>query len=150
MLRLQAVDIYVPSIYYTDGSGTTFDKPAGIGVFANHGNYQDFIAENIGHGTNNRAELVAIWRALRQQPSTAKPLLIFSDSEYAIGSCTKDWTPQKNADLIRDIRQDLALRTADIVFNHVPGHKNIEGNEIADKLANIGRKLVTKVTLYTP
>lgn len=150
MALYHSLDLRRPSGYFTDGSGTTFDKPAGIGVFAMHADFTDFVAENIGPGTNNRAELAAIWRALRDGSHVEKELVIYSDSEYAIGSCTKNWTPKANANLIRDIREDLSLRKQPVTFHHVPGHRDVEGNEIADKLANIGRKLVTKVTFYTP
>jgi ribonuclease HI len=135
---------------YTDGSGTTMDKPAGVGVaLYRPGCALELIAENIGPGTNNRAELVAIWRALRGVPDVNQRLVVRSDSEYAIGSCTKDWNPTANRDLIKAIRSDLAVRHDSVRFEHVPGHRNVEGNEIADRLANIGRKLITKVSLYT-
>lgn len=136
---------------YSDGSGTTMDKPAGIGVVVyRRGEAPELIAENTGPGTNNRAELLAIWRALRAVPDVSVPLLICSDSEYAIGSCTKDWVPQANAALIRAMRYDLMLRSTvrPVDFKHVPGHRNVEGNEIADKLANVGRKIVTTVSVY--
>lgn len=136
---------------YADGSGTTMDKPAGIGVVVYRPGYRpELIAENIGPGTNNRAELLAIWRAMRACPDVMAPLLICSDSEYAIGSCTKDWAPMANAQLIRAMRYDLMLRSTvrQVEFKHVPGHRNVEGNEIADKLANIGRKIVTIPTVY--
>lgn len=133
---------------YTDGSGTTKDKPAGIGVYVIDGPHRVFVSENIGNGTNNRAELCAIWRALRQFPWLHKPILVRSDSEYAIGSMTQDWHPNVNADLIRRMREDLAERNFKVEFEHVPGHSKIEGNEIADRLSGVGRKLVTLVTDY--
>lgn len=133
---------------FADGSGTTFDKPAGIGVlvrrpWAN----PELIAENIGCGTNNRAELCAVWRGLRAIPHTAQSVVIKTDSEYTIGALTKDWARNANAQLIGNIRADLACRP-NVRFEHVDGHSGHEGNEIADKLAGIGRKLVTQVSQY--
>jgi len=136
-----------PVVCYTDGSGTTSKKNAGIGVVVYERGYSPvYIAENIGLGTNNRAELMAIWRALKQFPDKTQPIKIYSDSEYAIGSLTLNWSPQANEELIRHIRQDLSLRY-DISIEHVDGHSGHEGNELADQLANMGRKSVKKVSL---
>lgn len=132
---------------YTDGSGTTKERPAGIGVAVYWPDRTELIAENIGTGTNNRAELCAIWRALRAAPDVDQALLIHSDSEYAIGALTQDWQRNKNAALIEQIRRDLALRHA-VALKHVEGHAGHEGNEVADQLAKVGRKLVTQVTEY--
>lgn len=134
---------------YTDGSGTTGTKPAGIGVVV----YQEsepvrMFAENIGPGSNNRAELVACWRALRAFPDASQPIRIMSDSEYAIGALTKDWVRNSHAELIANIREDLDQRQGKVAFEHVDGHEGHEGNETADRLANLGRKLVTQVSVY--
>lgn len=133
---------------YTDGSGTTKEKSAGIGVVLYRaGGETEFIAENIGNGTNNRAELCAIWRALRAVPDIHQPIRVHSDSEYAIGALTQNWERNKNAKLIECIRRDVALRE-NLSFEHVDGHAGHEGNEVADRLAAMGRKLVTQVTEY--
>jgi ribonuclease HI len=145
---LQAPDTEIEVTAFADGSGNTFDKPAGIGVVIYRPWAQtEFVAEHIGLGTNNRAELCAIWRGLRAVPDTAQALLIKSDSQYAIGALTKEWMRNKNAELIENIRKDLGLRLA-VRFEHVDGHSGHEGNEVADRLAKIGCKLVTKVSLY--
>lgn len=137
-----------PAVAYTDGSGTTKVKPAGIGVVLYRpDDAPQLIAENIGPGTNNRAELCAIWRALRAVPAIDHPIHIYSDSEYAIGALTQDWQRNHNAKLIECIRRDLALREG-VRIEHVDGHDGNEGNEVADRLASIGRKLITEVTEY--
>lgn len=134
-------------IAYADGSGTTAGKVAGIGVVIyEKGQRPLYIAENIGPGTNNVAELRAIWRILKQFPDRDRRIIIYSDSEYAIGSLTLDWSPQANKELIEAIRADLSTRTG-VMFIHVDGHSGHTGNEIADQLANIGRKLVKEVSL---
>jgi ribonuclease HI len=136
-------------VAYADGSGNTDTKPAGIGVYVEvPGESPLYIAENIGNGTNNRAELCAIWRAARAVPSTCQNIIIRSDSEYAIGALTKDWARNKNADLIATIRRDLEIRGKAVELKHIYGHAGHQGNEIADKLANIGRKFVTLVSRY--
>ena len=133
---------------YTDGSGTSAPRLAGIGVVVYRPNLRpELIAENIGPGSNNQAELTGIWRALRAVPVLEQPIVILTDSEYAIGSCIHNWCPKANQQLIANIREDLSHRP-NVRIEHVPGHKNIEGNEIADRLATVGRKLITQVTLY--
>lgn len=137
-----------PTVCFTDGSGTISEKPAGIGVVIYVAGYRpQYIAENIGNGTNNTAELRAVWRALQAFPDLGRKILIQSDSQYAIGSLTKPWNATANEPLIKAIRTDLELRRGNVTLQHVYGHAGIEGQEIADRLANIGRKLVTKVSL---
>lgn len=139
---------------YTDGSGTSSDKPAGIGaVLYEPGRAPRMYAENIGPGTNNRAELCAVWRALRAVPDRHQRVTVYTDSEYAIGALTKDWARNANAELIQNIREDLDRRWVDtheraVAFEHVDGHSGVPGNEVADRLSKIGRKLVTQVSPY--
>ncbi len=134
---------------YCDGSGTTGDKPAGIGCVIYRPDEAPLMyAENIGKGTNNRAELCAVWRALRATPDCTQRMLVKTDSEYTIGALTKDWARNVNAELITNIRTDLDFRRGNVRFEHVDGHAGHEGNETADRLAYIGRKLVTKVSEY--
>lgn len=135
------------TVVYCDGSGTTGEKPSGIGVVVYEpGCAPQLIAENIGPGTNNRAELAAIWRGLKAIPDITRRVIIRSDSEYAAGVLTKDWTLKSNVELITAIREDLALRGDRVSFEYVPGHEGVEGNELADRLANMGRKLVTAIS----
>lgn len=68
-----------------------------------------------------------------------------TDSAYTIGVLSKGHQASANAELVAVIRQDLALRPS-VTFEHVYGHEGNEANEIADKMANIGRKYVTKIT----
>src|SRR5262249_15456516 len=115
----------LPTVCFTDGSGTVATKPAGIGVVIYvSGHRPQYIAENIGLGTNNVAELKAIWRALQAFPDLGRKLVIQSDSEYAIGSLTKPWNGTVNVELIQAIREDLALRPK-VKIVHVDGHAGI-------------------------
>lgn len=133
---------------YTDGSGTTKNKESGIGVYIEDGGQRLLIAENVGLGTNNRAELLAVWRAVRQFECADKLIHIYSDSAYAIGACTESWQPNANANLIRCMREDLAWREGHVFIEHVRGHSGNEGNEIADRLARVGRTIVKKVSVF--
>lgn len=133
---------------WADGSGTTANKPGGIGVYLEIPNQAPkFISENVGNGTNNRAELLAVYRVLREFPWVNARVDIFTDSQYARDILTKDWEAQANQDLVKTIREDLAIRGG-VTISHVYGHNGTKGNEIADRLAKIGRTLVTDVTKY--
>lgn len=135
------------TICYSDGSGTTFEKPSGIGVAVYEGTLAPrLIAENIGQGTNNRAELAACWRALKAIPDLTRRICIRTDSEYAIGILTKPWEAKSNVELILAIREDLKLRGDRVRFEHVRGHAGEEGNEVVDRLAKIGRTVITKIS----
>ena len=97
--------------------------------------------------TNNAAELTAILEALRATAHLpAVPLLVESDSQYAISCCTKwlpgwkrrGWrtaqgAPVKNAAIIRAIDEQLRGRT--VRFQWVRGHCGHRRNEYADNRA---------------
>ncbi len=137
-------------IAYCDGSGTTSNKEAGIGcVVYRPGSSPLLYAQHVGPASNNAAELMAIWCALRACPNVQQGLLVRSDSQYALGVLQNlDWTLAANVELIGLMRRDLALRGSKVTFEHCDGHSGIEGNEVADRLANIGRKLVKEITIY--
>ncbi|KAG7452112.1 ribonuclease H-like protein [Guyanagaster necrorhizus] len=110
-----------------------------------------------GKQTNNRAELIAIVRVLEQSQTETNPLRIKTDSRYSI-NCVTQWlqkwavndfktakgTPVENASLIKYLarlleRSDRLGRK--INLEYVQGHVGIEGNEAADRQANIGATL---------
>lgn len=140
-------------VAYTDGSGTRKGQPSGLGVVLVRTLPNDvdptgkttrdeisYISENCGLGTNNHAELSAVWRALTLVSDLRRPLTIRADSLYAIGCSTNPvWKIKANHELIEKIRDDLSRRH-DVRFEHVRGHSGDPYNEAADKLANQGRK----------
>ncbi|KAI0245979.1 ribonuclease H-like domain-containing protein [Lactifluus subvellereus] len=110
-----------------------------------------------GTQTNNRAELIAIIRALETISITLVPLVIKSDSEYAI-KCFTDWlpgwrrnnfttskgAPVKNVELIMYMDALLSMRGRSgqqVLLEHVRGHAGEVGNEGADALAVRGATL---------
>ncbi len=132
-------------IAYTDGSGTFGRTPSGAGVALFDGGV--LVAEasrHLGLGTNNHAEISAIRIALWMttfEPFTGRPLLIRSDSEYAIHMCSRTgWIDDErpNGRLIRFVRAAMVGRA--VAFEHVKGHAGELGNERADFLAGMGRK----------
>lgn len=98
-------------------------------------------------GTNNIAELVAIYEALTWWVTEygTTPVTVYTDSMYSINSITKwaqkwekngwittDNKPVKNKELIISIR---ALCSQNVHFEHVKGHSGDYYNEIVDSLS---------------
>ncbi|KZV84448.1 ribonuclease H-like protein [Exidia glandulosa HHB12029] len=84
-------------VVYTDGACSNNGKAAhlalaGVGVWFGHGDPRNISERCPGDQTNNRAELIAIIRALEQIPPGSKPLLIKTDSSYSIDS-VYNWVP---------------------------------------------------------
>jgi ribonuclease HI len=125
-----------PIVVYTDGACTGNPGPAGIGVVILDGKQRREISEYLGQGTNNIAELAAIERALEAvaAPDRARPVLVHSDSSYAIGLLSKGWKAKANGELVARIR-DLARGFSDLRFVKVRGHSGVAENERCDELA---------------
>ncbi|MDR0481919.1 MAG: ribonuclease HI [Cellulomonadaceae bacterium] len=103
-------------------------------------------------GTNQIAELTAILRAIHAHPGP-EPLLIESDSQYAINCATqwlpgwkrKGWRtasgkPVKNLELVQGIEAAMNAREGAINFRWVRGHVGNTFNERADELAGIAAR----------
>lgn len=120
-------------IAYTDGACTGNPGPAGSGtvLIAPGGKIREAYAY-LGEGTNNIAELTAVLNALELAPA-AEPLVLHTDSQYAIGVLTKGWKAKANVALVERIR--AALRGREVRFVYVPGHAGVPMNERADELA---------------
>ncbi|GAA5948488.1 hypothetical protein JCM21900_002726 [Sporobolomyces salmonicolor] len=152
---------------WCDGSSRGNGKKsatAGIGVFWSHEVGASNLSERLPGKlqTNNRAEMYAVARILETDPHPELPLTICTDSEYTIGVFSKwlsSWLrrgwktsqnkPVMNKDLILYVLSLLSLRTpsdagpsapamANVTFRKVKAHVGIEGNEMADRLANNG------------
>ena len=91
------------------------------------------LSEYLGVATNNVAELTAILRAV-EALEVDLPLVVHTDSQYAIGVLTKNWKPKANQELIQRIKQRMqTVRRLELVY--VPGHAGVSLNERADELA---------------
>jgi ribonuclease HI len=121
-------------IAYADGACSGNPGPAGLGVVVVDGPSRTEISEHLGQGTNNIAELTAIDRVLDAVADGGRPLVIHTDSSYAIGVLSKGWKAKANVALIERVRERLAKRPATRLV-HVRGHAGIELNERADELA---------------
>jgi len=121
-------------IAYADGACSGNPGPAGLGIVVVDGNNKTEISEHLGQGTNNIAELTAIERVLDAVTDNVRPLVIHTDSAYAIGVLSKGWKAKANLPLIERVRDRLAKRPSTTLV-HVRGHAGIELNERADELA---------------
>ena len=80
---------------YTDGACSNNGKPdarAGFGIWFGDGDKRNTSEAFTGSQTNNRAELLAIIKALtilREDIEEGRPIMIYSDSSYSIRCCTR-------------------------------------------------------------
>jgi len=120
-------------VAYADGACTGNPGPAGLGVVVVDGDERLEISEYLGAGTNNIAELTAILRAVGAVAETGKPLLVRTDSQYAIGVLQKGWKAKANTDLVAQVKE--AVKKSKTRLEYVPGHSGVALNERADELA---------------
>jgi ribonuclease HI len=121
-------------IAYTDGACSGNPGPAGCGVvLVSPSGTTVEGSEYIGEATNNVAELTAILRALEWVPKEAGPIVVHTDSQYAIGVLQRGWKAKANQDLVALTKRAVEARGARLVY--VPGHQGVALNERADALA---------------
>lgn len=140
-------------IIYTDGACRGNPGPGGWGVVLQYKDNKKELYGGEQNTTNNRMEMMAVIKALESLSRSCK-VRISSDSQYVLKGITEwmqNWKlrgwktaakkPVKNEDLWR--RLDAAVDTHNIEWIWVKGHAGDEGNERADKLANLGVDSIT-------
>jgi ribonuclease HI len=104
-------------------------------------------------GTNNTAELTALYHALRMAEAELKmgnTVEVCSDSAYSI-KCIRSWAPNwekrgwkkpggeiKNLEIIQDCYAIYQRIKKELTLTHVAAHVGTEGNELADRMAMLG------------
>jgi ribonuclease HI len=128
---------------FTDGASSGNPGPAGIGVLLRYGEHEKEISKFIGNATNNIAELKAIQTGLSAVKDTAKPVRLFTDSEYAYGLLMLNWKAHKNQQMVASVKEAMA-RFKDLKIIKVKGHAGHPANERADYLATSAIKKAAK------
>ena len=148
-------------IIYTDGSAHPNPGPCGAGVSCSHGGTTYSLSAALGAGSNNIGELWAIGMALQLARLLfttglwkGTRLRVCSDSEYAVNSIlghssNRSWAghrntlrrPKTNQSLICHLRDfhKASSRRFPVLLHTLPGHADIDGNELADSAAEAGR-----------
>ena len=144
---------------YTDGACSNNGKPdarAGFGIWFGEDDIRNTSESFTGPQTNNRAELLAIIKALtilREDIEKGQKVMIFSDSSYSIRCCTtygekmckKGWQNKgkdiPNRELV-EVAYNFVKKYPNIDFKHIRAHTGLEdehsiGNDHADRLANL-------------
>ncbi len=104
-------------------------------------------------GTNNSAELNALYHALRMAEAELKAgntVEVCSDSAYSI-NCIRSWAPNwekkgwkkpggeiKNLEIIQECYAIYRRIKEELKLTHVAAHVGTEGNELADRMAMLG------------
>jgi ribonuclease HI len=125
-------------VVYTDGGASPNPGPTGCGVIMMYGGHTLEIWEYLGRSTNNIAELTAILRALENIKNKNMPIVIYSDSAYAIGVLTGSMRATKNKELIAQI-QDEIDKCPHLQLLKVKAHVGIQYNEHVDRLCALAR-----------
>lgn len=135
-------------IIYTDGACKGNPGIGGWGAWLTFGEHEKRLCGGEKDTTNNRMELMGAIEGLRALKEKCR-ITLYTDSSYVQKGITewmagwkrKGWVtaskqPVKNKDLWQAL--DEECQKHDVTWKWVKGHAGIEGNEIADDLANQG------------
>ncbi|CUB02235.1 ribonuclease HI [Marinomonas fungiae] len=133
---------------YTDGACKGNPGIGGWGAWLTFGPHEKRLCGGEHDTTNNRMELMGAIEGLKALKEPCK-VALYTDSSYVQKGITewlagwkrKGWKtaskqPVKNQDLWQQL--DEMCQKHQVEWHWVKGHAGIEGNEIADELANQG------------
>jgi ribonuclease HI len=156
--NLATQELETPLLFYTDGSKKDSQTAAGYCLLQleEPGQKQRYTkATNLNLGEHMEimdAELFAIYKALQSIPyAEGKQIYIFVDSQAALKRLDKVSTTggQQCVHAIAQLCKKLQQQNNTLYFSWVPGHKDVIGNEHADKLAKAGLKRKASKEAYT-
>lgn len=142
---------------YCDGACSPNPGKSGTGVAIYEGEQAKALWYGLyeANGTNNTAELNGLLKSFHIAEHYVKQdvsVQVLSDSKYSIDCITKwakgwkskGWTRGKgeeikNLALIQQCYELYQQLQGQITIAHVKGHANIEGNELADRMAVLAR-----------
>ncbi|KAJ4427692.1 hypothetical protein ANN_25341 [Periplaneta americana] len=137
-LSLETINIQNCLHLYTDGSLISREQGAGAGVTC----CLFSLYTSLGYGTTSfDGEITAISESLRNllcHINKFKNAVILSDSKVAILSIVSEHTPSSQTAEITKMLSQLISLNKRIVFQWLPSHCGILGNENADALAKKG------------
>ncbi|MDH3535791.1 MAG: ribonuclease HI [Gammaproteobacteria bacterium] len=133
-------------VIYADGACRGNPGPGGWGTVLRYQDRNRTLRGYAPETTNNRMELTAVIEGLRALTRSCH-VELYTDSKYVMQGITEwiakwkrnGWKtaarkPVKNVDLWRQLDEEVARHEVD--WNWVRGHTGVEGNELADRLAN--------------
>jgi ribonuclease HI len=136
----------VKVVMYTDGACRGNPGPGGWGVVLRFQGISKTLQGYAPETTNNRMELTAVIEGLKALKRSCE-VELFTDSKYVLQGLTEwlaNWKrngwktaakkPVKNIDLWQQLEDEVTQHEID--WNWVKGHAGVEGNELADQLAN--------------
>jgi ribonuclease HI len=129
---------------YTDGSANPNPGPCGAGAIIY---FPDgFIVrlfQPLDLGSNNRGEAWAVGMGLQyleEKGHVSDQIDLFTDSKITLGQLESGWKFKTNKKALHAL-QKIRARFKCLSIYKVPAHCNIEGNEEADVLAELGSSL---------